>query len=204
MQKLKCTHRRRAASSRRKPFGQEQKKYLEISRDFPSRRRFPWPGSYLAGWFAVWREFRTPLLTRLKASRRPLWPARESCRPGPMSVTLRPARSGPHDRIGVRRRHDRRRGRPRPAAAQGGPRRTGPHRPSRRPGGRPAPTANRRSGRSCSTPTRPGGRNICQLHEMPGEAIPTGVRSRPPLPATVERVPSGNVAPQGDNRPPIA
>ncbi len=33
-------------------------------------------------------------------------------------------------------------------------------------------TANRRSGRSCSRPTRPSGRNNCQLHEMPGETIP--------------------------------
>ncbi len=122
--------------------------------------------------FTIWRESRTPLLARLKASRRPLRPAREGCRPGPMLVTLRPARSGPPDWIGVRREHDRRGGRSGPAAAWGGPRRTRPHRPSRRPGGRPASTANRRSGRSCSTPTRPGGRNICQLHEMPGETIP--------------------------------
>ncbi len=96
-----------------------------------------------------------------------------------MSVTRGPARSGPPDRIGVRLEHDRRGGRSGPAAAWKGPRRTRPHRPSRRPRRRPAPTANRRSGRSCSTPTRRGGHSNCQLHEMPGETIPTAVGRRP-------------------------
>ncbi len=96
-------------------------------------------GSYLAGCFAVWRESQKPLLAWRKASRRPNGPARESCRPGPMSVTLQPARSDPPARIGVRLEHDRRGSRSGPAEAWGDPRRTRPHRPSRRPGGRPAP-----------------------------------------------------------------
>ncbi len=82
--------------------------------------------------FAIWRESHKLLLARRRVSRRAIWPARESCRPGPMSVTLPPARSGPPDRIGVRRKHDRRGSRSGPAAAWGDPRRT----------------ANRRSGRS--------------------------------------------------------
>ncbi len=51
--------------------------------------------------FAIRRESRKPLLARWKASKRPIWPAGESCRPGPMSVALPPARSGPTDRIGA-------------------------------------------------------------------------------------------------------
>ena len=66
--------------------------------------------------FAIWRESQKPLLARRKASKRPNGPARESCRPRPMSVTLPPARSGPPDRIGVRLEHDRRGSRSGPPA----------------------------------------------------------------------------------------
>ncbi len=71
--------------------------------------------------FAIWRESEKPLLTRRKASRRPIWPVWESCRRGPMSVRLPPARPGPPDRIGARLKHDRRGNRSGPAAgAQSG------------------------------------------------------------------------------------
>ncbi len=73
LQKLKCTYRPSGSFFRRKPFGQKQKIYLEIPRDFPTWRRFLCFGSYLAGCFAIWRESQKPLLARLKASRRPSW-----------------------------------------------------------------------------------------------------------------------------------
>ncbi len=154
--------------------------------------------------FVVWREFQKPLLAGRKTSKRSIGPARESRLPGPMSVTLPPARSGPTDRSGVSLKPDRRGSRPGPAA-WGDPRRTRPHRPSRRPARTPARSANRRSGRSCSTPTRPCGRNNslhpplstlhtrcstptppswrnnCQLHEMPRETIPSLSTSGGPL-----------------------
>ncbi len=98
--------------------------------------------------FLVWRDLQMPLSTRLKASRRPIWPAQENCRPGPMSVTLEPARSDPPDRIGAASGGSLTYAAVGPAPAwetcrscrrRRGETRAEPDRTDRRPGRRPAP-----------------------------------------------------------------
>ncbi len=132
--------------------------------------------------FAIWRESQRPLLARRRASRRPIWPARESCRRGPMLVTIPPARSGPPDRIGAASGGSMTDVGVGPGWRRRGETRAETDRTDRRVGrvGDPSRSANRRSGWSCSRPTRPSGATTVNSSRCRVRQSPTRHRARPP------------------------